>query len=141
MSKTNKKDQNPIQLVIPQSYQKKDLQECHNYISHMGIEQMFDLLWDLFYWPGMMKDVELHITRCDWFVHFKRRPWKVVIENIQATHPLQLVYLDYLTIEITECGKDVHVLIITNHFTWYVQALVTSLQSAKCTAQDLGIDS
>ena len=35
------------------------------------------------------------------------------MENIVATHPLQLVHLDYLTIEATEGGKDVHVLIVT----------------------------
>ena len=46
------------------------------------------------------------------------------MENIQATYPLQLVHLDYLTIETTEGGKDGHVLIITDHFM--MQALVTS---------------
>ena len=57
------------------------------------------------------------------------------MENIQATCPLQLVQLDYLTIEMTEGGKDVHILIIMDHFTRYPQALVRSAQTAKCTAQ------
>ena len=59
------------------------------------------------------------------------------MENIQATHPLQLVHFDYLIIEVTEGGKgkDVHVLIITDHFKRYGQSLVTSSQTAKCTAQ------
>ena len=52
------------------------------------------------------------------------------MENIQATHPLQLVHLDYLIIKVTEGGKDVHVLIIMGHFTQYAQALVTSSQTA-----------
>ena len=59
------------------------------------------------------------------------------MESIQAAHPLQLVYLDYLTIKVTESWKDVHVLIITDHFSRYTQALVTSLQTAKCIAQGL----
>ena len=59
------------------------------------------------------------------------------MENIIATYPLHLVDLDYLTIEMTEVGKDVHILIITDHFTRYAQALVTSSQTAKCTAQVL----
>ena len=42
-----------------------------------------------------------------------------------------------LTIEMTKGGKDVHVLIITDHFTRYTQALVTTSQTAKCTAQAL----
>ena len=38
------------------------------------------------------------------------------MENIQATHPLELVHLDYLMIEVTEGGKDIHMLVITDHF-------------------------
>ena len=45
--------------------------------------------------------------------------------------------MDYLTIETTEGGKDVHILVITDHFTRYAQAIVTSLQTAKCKAQNL----
>ena len=57
--------------------------------------------------------------------------------NLQATHPLQLVHLDYRTTEMTKGGKNVHMLVITNHFTRYIQALVTSSQTAKCTNQAL----
>ena len=59
------------------------------------------------------------------------------MENIWATHPLQLVHLDYLAIRVTEGGKDVCMLVITDHFMRYTQTLVTSLQTAKCTAQAL----
>ena len=45
--------------------------------------------------------------------------------------------MDCLTIEATEGGKDVHILVITNHFTRYAQAIVTSSQTAKYTAQNL----
>ena len=45
------------------------------------------------------------------------------MENILATHSLHGVHLGYLTIRVTEGGKDVHVLIIADHFTQYVQAL------------------
>ena len=45
--------------------------------------------------------------------------------------------MDYLTIEANEGGKDVHILVIANHFTTYVQAIVTSLEIAKYTTQNL----
>ena len=61
----SKEDQNALQLVIPQSYQKKALQGCHDDIRHMELEQILDLLLDQFYWPGMTKDAELHIARCE----------------------------------------------------------------------------
>ena len=59
------------------------------------------------------------------------------MENIQATNPLEIVHLDYLTIKATEGGKDIHVLVITDNFMWYAQALVSSSLSVKCTAQAL----
>ena len=52
------------------------------------------------------------------------------MENIQATHPLQVVHLDYLTIEVTEGGKDVNILIIIDHFKRYAQVLVISSRTA-----------
>ena len=59
------------------------------------------------------------------------------MENIQITHPLQLVHLDYLTIEASEDGKDVQMVIINGHFVRYAHALVISSQTAKCRAQAL----
>ena len=59
------------------------------------------------------------------------------MENADATYPMELVHMDYLTIEAIEGGKDVHILVITDHLTRYAQAIVTSLQTAKCTAQNL----
>ena len=59
------------------------------------------------------------------------------MENIQATYLLQMVHLEYHMIEATEGGKDDHMLIITDHFTRYAKALITSSQTAKSTAQAL----
>ena len=53
------------------------------------------------------------------------------------THLLQIMHLDYLTINATEDGKDVHMLIITDHFMRYTLALVTSSLTAKYTTQAL----
>ena len=59
------------------------------------------------------------------------------MENIQAMHPLELVHLDYFMIEVTEGGKGAHILVIIDHFMPYAQALITSSQTVKCTAQAL----
>ena len=94
-------------MVIPQDYWKKALQGCHNNIGHLGIEWMLDLLQDQFYWPGMTKDAGLHIAKCEWCIKFKSRPQRAGMEDIEASKPLQLVHVDYLTTELTEGGKDV----------------------------------
>ena len=83
----SKEDWNALQLVIPQSYQKKALQGCHDDIKHMGLEWMLALLGDQFYWPGTSKDAELHIVGCDQCIWFKSKQ-RVTMENIWATHLL-----------------------------------------------------
>ena len=50
--------------------------------------------------------------------------------SIMATHPLQLIHMDFLTIESGMTGKDVNILIVTDHFTSYVQAFITPSQTA-----------
>ena len=67
-------------------------------------------------WISLAKDTELHILRCHQCIQFKSKVQRAEMENIQATHPLQLVYSDYLMIKVTEGGKDINMLIITDHF-------------------------
>ena len=59
------------------------------------------------------------------------------MENVDVTYPMELVHMDYLTIKVNEGGKDVHILVTTDHFTRYAQAIVTNSQMAKHTAQNL----
>ena len=59
------------------------------------------------------------------------------MKNIDATYAMELVHMDYLTVEVNESGKDVNILVIMDHFMPYAQAIVTSLQTVKCTAQNL----
>ena len=39
------------------------------------------------------------------------------MENVIAPYPMELVGINYLTIEANKGGKDVHILVITDHFT------------------------
>ena len=95
---------------------------------------MLGLLHNQFYWSGMTKDADVHIVNCDRCIHFKIYPEKAAMENIQATHPLELVLLNYLIVEATEGEKDAHILAITDHFMQYIQSLMTLSYTAKCTA-------
>ena len=85
----------------------------------------------------MTEDATRHIQHCKRCLQFKAFPDRAPMENVVATYPMELVHMDYLTIEATEGGRDIHILVITDHFTRYAQAIVTSSQTAKCTAQNL----
>ena len=85
----------------------------------------------------MTKDAELHIAKCDYasLLRVDHKKWQWRTPRLPTPNPL--VNLDYLTIEVTDGGKDVHVLIITDHLMRYTQSLVTSSQTVKCTVQGL----
>ena len=53
-----------------------------------------------------------------------------------TTSPLQLVCMDYLTLEPSKGGQQ-NILIITDHFTRYAQAIPTRNQTAQTTAEVL----
>ena len=128
---------NTMQLVLSTALRIQALKGCHDDLGYLGIEGTLDLLRDQFYWPSMTEDATRHIQHSERCLQFKASPDRAFMKNVNATYPMEIVHMDYLTIEATEGGKNVHILVITDHFTRYAQAIVTSLQTAKCTAQNL----
>ena len=75
-----------------------------------------------------------------WVVHptrtAKETITKAPLENIMATHPLELVHLDYLCLEPGK-GLEENVLVITDHFARYAQAYFSRTQMAQIMAKTL----
>ena len=113
---TEHPDRNTMQLILPTTLRMQALRGCYDDLGHLGIERTLDLLRDQFYWP-CMTDVTRHIRQCERCLQFKASPDRAPMENVSATYPMELVHMDYLTIEANEGGKDVHILVITDHFT------------------------
>ena len=68
---------------------------------------------------------------------FKSKLQKTELCPITATHLLELIHMDFLTIESGKIDKDVNILVITDHFTWYAQAFITLSQTAWVVAETL----
>ena len=83
--------ENKFQFVLPKSYWKQSLEVCHNNMGHLGIERTTSLLRDRFYWPSMIKDIELHIRSCPHCLRFKTQPEKAELNPIIAT--LSLIHI------------------------------------------------
>ena len=110
------KDKPSLQFVLPTKYRQQAIKACHDDIGHLGLQRSLDLLKDRFYWPGMNDEMENHIWNCDRCLHFKSKPQKTELCQITAIHPLELVHLDFLTIELGKTDKDVNLLVITDNF-------------------------
>ena len=57
----------------------------------------------------MMEDMTRHIKQSERCLRYKALPDKAPMKNVDATYPMELVDMDYLTIEANEGGKDVHI--------------------------------
>ena len=109
-------------------------------MGHLGIERTIALLKDRFYWLSMVTDVEEHIRSCPRCLQFKTQPEKAELNPIIAMRPLELVHIDYLTIEppsTSKMGKYINILIITDHFTKCAQAHIMPSQKAPVVAKTL----
>ena len=109
-------------------------------MGHLGIKRATSLLRDHFYLPSILEDIEKHIKSCPQCIRFETQPEKAELNPIIATKPLELVHIDYLTIEPpsnSRSSKDVNILIITDHFTRYAQAHITSSHKAPIVAKML----
>ena len=82
----------------------------------LGLEHMLDLMCDRFYWPRMAAQVKEHVSKCYPCFAFKAKQPKGPLENIVATHPLELVHLNYLCLEPAK-GLEENILVVTDHFT------------------------
>ena len=89
-----------LQFVLPEKFRKKAMEACHNDAGHFGLERSLNLLKDRFYLPNMATGVERHIKKCDGCLRFKAQPQRVKLHLLQATLPMEVIHVDFLTIEL-----------------------------------------
>ena len=112
------------------------LKDCHNEVGHQGIVRTLSLLRERFYWPGMNKDTTLYVHKCQSCLKRKAIPDVAPIQPIAANKPMELVHVDFLSIEPSK-GNIENVLVITDHFTRYAHAYPSKTQTAQATANML----
>lgn len=126
-----------FQLVLPSKYRETALEGLHDSVGHMGFERTIDLVRMRFYWPKMSTDVDKKLRTCERCIRRKAKAERTArLVNIRTSRPLELVCMDYLSLEPDGCGtKDI--LVITDHFTKYAVAVPTADQKAKTVAKTL----
>jgi len=131
-------DQPVLQMILPQSQRKRAFVLLHHNMGHLGRERTLHLFQDRFFWPGMTTYVHNRVSRCSRCVHSggKSLPHKAPLSNIITTQPMELVCIDYLTVDRCKGGYE-KLLVITDHFTKYAQAYVTRNELATTTVKTL----
>ena len=103
---------------------------------HQGILRTLSLLRERFYWPGMQEEATQYVMHCSRCLRRKTPPQVAPLQPILVTQPLELVHMDYLSLEPSK-GNIENVLVITDHFTRYALAYPSKTQTAQATARML----
>ena len=124
------------QLVVPKAYRSRALAGCHDDVGHQGRMRTLSLLRERFFWPGMQTEAIQHVLKCTRCLRRKTPPHVAPLQPIHVTQPLELVHMDYLSLEPSK-GNIENVLVITDHFTRYALAYPSKTQTAQATARIL----
>ena len=124
------------QLVVPKAYRSRALVGCHDDVGHQGRMRTLSLLRERFYWPGMQTEAMQHVQQCTRCLRRKTSSHVAPLQPIHVTQPLELVHMDYLSLEPSK-GNIENVLVITDHFTRYALAYPSKTQTAQATARIL----
>lgn len=88
------------QLVLPEQHKDRALQGLHDEVGHLGAERVLSLARARFYWPRMKESIEKKCQTCERCFRRKAQPQKAApMVNIRTTYPLELVCMDYLSLE------------------------------------------
>ena len=131
------------QFVLPVRFRKRALEACHDEFGHQGMDKTTLLLQKSFFWNNLVHETREHIRNCSRCLSFKTPEETANIERIECLYPLEMIHLDFLSIGqagVDEAGrkkKPINVLVVTDHFTRFSQAYVTTNQTAAEIAHKL----
>lgn len=131
-------DQPVHQLVIPTSHRKEALKGVHEDLFHTNFEDAIRQARKRFFWPFMSTDLKRKIEKCLKCKRSKARQQKAPMCSIVTTYPLELLSIDFLTIDVK--GEKQNMLVVMDHFTKFAQAFPTKDQTAKTVARVLWND-
>ena len=129
------KTEGVLAFIIPVGQCRLALNGVHHDASHQGQQWTLALTQERFWWPMMTEDCCTIVRGCLHCQAFEGEVPRAPLCPIRVYALLDLVHLDYTSIESTmELNKPPvvkNVLVMTYHFTRYTLAVVTKDQTAK----------
>ena len=128
-------------FVVPKAHWAATLNGCHQDVGHQGHDSTLSLLQEHFLWPRMVKQMRQTIKACTCCLQYEGGLPKAPLCPIVATAPLDLLHVDFTSIETTlqpnQSPRASNILVFQDHFTKHVLAYMTLDQTAKTIAKFL----
>ena len=94
-------DKDLLLFVVPKVHLPAALNGCHQDAPHQGCDHTLSLLQECFWWPGMAKQMRQVIKTCRHCLQYEGGTPKAPLCPIVATAPLDLLHVDFTSIETT----------------------------------------
>ncbi|PIK48803.1 hypothetical protein BSL78_14341 [Apostichopus japonicus] len=126
------------QVALPKHLRQTVFTELHDNMGHLGAARVVQLARDRFYWPHLEADIEHYVTKVCRCLKQRQpnRNTKAPLVPIVTTAPFELVSIDFLHLERSKGGYE-YILVISDHFTRFVQAYPTRNKSSTTVAEKL----
>ena len=130
-----------IQFIVPAAMKKEVLHQMHDSVlsGHLGCKKTKAKIIQRFYWYSLRDDIKLHIQKCD-VCAADKKPTKVPkapLGHLNAGAPGDCVATDYLgPLPVTGRGNR-YILLLTDHFTKYVEIIPVPDMTAEICAQKI----
>ena len=132
------------QILVPRKFKNEVLFQMHNTLlsAHLGIKKTKDRILQRFYWYALKEDVTVYVRQCDVCAIDKKpcKTPKAPMGSLSAGAPWDHVAVDYIgPLPLTPRGNR-YILVVTDHFTKYVEILPVPDQTAEVCASRLAND-
>ena len=124
-------------VLVPESLRVAAMETVHNQAGHQGAERTLLLAVPRYYWNNMASDIRTYIRGCNRCMLAKTAPvTDTKAKSLLASRPQEVVAMDFTVLERDRRGFE-NVLILTDVFTKYTQAIPLKSQKASMVAKAL----
>ena len=120
--------------IIPQTMRLAIMKYMHDSFGHQGSFRTYELVNRRVFWIGMRQSIHIYCKACKICALSKKEICKVPSGHIRVNKPLEMISMDFMTIEKSKSGHE-HVLVITDIATKFVQAIPTKDQKANTVSR------
>ena len=140
-SKPKGQDEDLLLFVVPKAHQTAASNGCHQDAGHQGHGCTLSLLQECFWWPRMAKQMRQTIRACTCCLQYEGGLPKAPLCPIVATAPLDLLHVDFTSIETTlepnQSPRVANILVYQDHFMKHVLTYMTPDKTVKTVAKFL----